>query len=71
MLTVVLEQEIENLPELLTKVSPQARLTAVLKLTELICPPLARWDEYSSLGEWKDFIRFTPEMDEPPETLHR
>ena len=43
LLTCVLEQEIENLPELLKEVSPNVRLTAVLKLAELLCPANVHW----------------------------
>jgi len=62
LLTCVLEDEIENLPKLLTEVPPTARLTAVLKLTELLCPATVHWDS-QPINSWEKFITFIPEVE--------
>ena len=63
LLTCVLEQEIENLPELLKEVSPNVRLTAVLKLAELLCPANVHWDCIPNT-EWEKHVTFIPEIEQ-------
>ena len=61
MMACVLEQELNNLPELLQKVSPSARLAAVLKITELLCPSHYDWDRVSITADWDKLISLKPE----------
>lgn len=61
MLVCVLEEEIDNLPELLQQVSPAARLAAVLKLAELLTPASVHWDRYIT-HDWDNYVSFIPEQ---------
>jgi len=55
-LAMVLQGEIEQLPQHFDKLSPAQRVSAVLKVAELLLPSLSQWDELQPPHDWARYI---------------
>ena len=55
-LAIVLQGEIEKLPQHFEKLSPLQRVSAVLKIAELLLPTLPQWDRLQEPHDWAQYI---------------
>jgi hypothetical protein len=55
-LAMVLQGEIDQLPQHLARLSPAQRVSAVLKVAELLLPSLSHWDQLQAPHDWAQYI---------------
>jgi len=55
-LAMILQGEFEQLPQHLARLSPAQRVSAVLKIAELLLPSLSHWDQLQASHDWTQYI---------------
>jgi len=55
-LAMVLQGEIEQLPQHFEKLSPAQRVATTLKIAELLLPSLSHWDQLQPPHDWARYI---------------